>query len=83
MMRRKPMLIAIVAVTMAMATGCESHEKKVADLQTEYDKLAKQFQQDCSGEYLDVPPKPSSKCKDEDARMKTAWDRLQSERANK
>lgn len=82
-MHRKPMHFAIIALTMSMAAGCKSHERKVADLQNEYDKLAKQFQQDCSGEYLDIPPKPSSKCKDEDARMKAAWDRLQAERANK
>lgn len=82
-MRRKPMYFAIVALALAMAAGCKSHQKKVADLQSEYDKLAKQFQQDCSGEYLDVPPKPSSKCKDEDARMKAVWDRLQAELAKK
>jgi hypothetical protein len=82
-MRRKAMLFTLTALTTMIAAGCKSHEAKVADLQNEYDKLAKQFQQDCSGEYLDVPPKVSPKCKDEDAKMKAAWDRMQAERANK
>ena len=64
-------------------TGCQSHQAKVAHLQKQYDQLAKQFQQDCSAEYLDIPPKISPKCKDEDTRMKDAWNRLQAERSKK
>jgi hypothetical protein len=79
-MRRKEVLFAIVTMLGSICTGCKSHQVKVADLQNEYDQLAKQFQRDCSGEYLDVPPKISPKCKEEDAKMKAAWDRLQAER---
>lgn len=82
-MRRKTMLVAITALLGCLFTGCKSHKAKVSDLQNEYDRLAKQFQQDCSGEYLAVPPKLSQKCKDEDTEMKAAWDRLQAERAQK
>ncbi len=82
-MRRTAMLFAVATVLGCAFTGCKSHEAKVSDLQSEYDKLAKQFQQDCSGEYLDVPPKISPKCKYEDTRMKAAWDQLQAERAKK
>ena len=82
-MRRKTMLLIMATILGCALAGCKSHEAKVSDLQNEYDKLAKQFQQDCSGEYLDVPPKISPKCKDEDTKMKAAWDRLQAERANK
>ena len=38
-------------------------------LQNEYDRLAEQFQQDCSGEMIKVPPKLSPKCKDERQEM--------------
>lgn len=77
-------MLLTLAMTLSCAlAGCRSHEAKVTDLQNDYDKLAKQFQQDCSGEYLDVPPKISPKCKDEDTKMKVAWDRLQAERGNK
>jgi hypothetical protein len=82
-MRRKTMLLTITALLGCLFMGCKSHQSKVSDLQNDYDRLAKQFQQDCSGEYLDVPPKLSPKCKDEDAKMKAAWDRLQAERAQK
>jgi hypothetical protein len=77
------MLFALTALATMTAAGCKSHEAKVSDLQSEYDKLAKQFQQDCSGEFLDIPPKISPKCKDEDTKMKAAWDQLQAERAKK
>ena len=64
-------------------TGCQSHQAKVAHLQKQYDQLAEQFQQDCSAEYLDIPPKISPQCKDENTRMKDAWNRLQAERSKK
>ena len=82
-MRRTAMLFTTATILGCALTGCKSHEAKVSDLQGEYDRLAKQFQQDCSGEYLDVPPKVSQKCKDEDAKMKAAWEQLQAERAKK
>ena len=82
-MRSTTRLFALAAIFGCAIAGCKSHQAKVSDLQNEYATLAKQFQQDCSGEYLDVPPKIGAKCKDEDARMKAAWDRLQVERNKK
>ena len=73
----------VVMAVFLIFSGCQSHQAKVANLQKQYDDLAKQFQQDCSAEYLDIPPKISPKCKDEDTRMKDAWNRLQSERSTK
>jgi hypothetical protein len=72
---------ALSAVLILALSGCQSHQSKVDALQKEYDRLAKQFHQDCSAEYLDVPPKISPKCSDEDKQVKDAWDRLQAERA--
>jgi len=82
-MRSTARVIALATIIGCTIVGCKSHEAEVSDLQNEYDTLAKQYQQDCSGELLDVPPRISQKCKDEDARMKAAWDRLQTERARK
>jgi len=82
-MRSTTRLLALAAIFGCAIAGCKSHEAKVSDLQNEYETLAKQYQQDCSGELLDVPPKISQKCKDEDAKMKAAWDRLQAERAKR
>ena len=82
-MRSTIRLLALAAIFGCAIAGCKSHEAKVSDLQNEYETLAKQYQQDCSGELLDVPPKISQKCKDEDAKMKAAWDRLQAERAKR
>lgn len=73
--------IACSAVLILALAGCKSHQAKVDALQKEYDRLAKQFHQDCSAEYLDVPLKISPKCSDEDKQVKDAWDRLQAERA--
>lgn len=79
-----PSWVFAVAVVLAlMSMGCQSHQSKVDALQKEYDDLAKQFHQDCSAEYLTVPPKVSPKCAEEDAKVKSAWDRLQAERATK
>jgi len=72
---------ALSAVLILALSGCQSHQSKVDALQKEYDRLAMQFHQDCSAEYLDVPPKISPKCSDEDKQVKDAWDRLQAERA--
>ena len=76
-------LFAAAAVLMLAATGCQSRQAKVDALQKEYDDLAKQFHQDCSAQYLSVPPKVSPKCEEEDTKVKNAWDRLQAERAQK
>ncbi len=79
---RRVITCTALAAALGM-TGCQSHQAKVADLQKQYDQLAKQFQLDCSAEYLDIPPKISPKCKDEDTRMKDAWNRLKAERSKK
>lgn len=74
---------ALSAVLVLALSGCQSHQSKVDALQKEYDRLAKQFYQDCSAEYLDIPPKVSPKCTEEDKKVKDAWDRLQAERDKK
>ena len=38
---------------------------------------------DCSAEMLNVPPKLSPKCADENKKVGDAWTRLQAERAKK
>ena len=58
----------------------KSHQAKVDRFQKEYDRLAA-VHQDCSAEYLKVPPTLSPKCNDENNKVKAAWDRLQAERA--
>lgn len=81
-MRHTTMIFALATILMVFS-GCQSRKARMADLQKQYDQLAKQFQQDCSAEYLSVPPKISPKCEEEDKKMKAAWDRLQAERATK
>ncbi len=61
--------------------GCQSHQSKVDALQQEYDRLGQQYRQDCSAEMLNVPPKLSPKCTDENKKVGDAWTRLQAERA--
>jgi len=80
-MRRATMLFAVATILSFAFSGCQSHQAKVAALQKQYDQLAKQYQQDCSGEYLDVPPKISPKCKSEETKMNEAWNRLKTERS--
>lgn len=82
-MRRTAIFAVFTAILGIAITGCQSHQAKVADLQKQYDQIAKQFQQDCSAEYLELPPKISPKCKTEDARMKDAWNRLEAERTKR
>jgi hypothetical protein len=62
-------------------TGCRSRQTDLDALQKKYDQLANQFKHDCSAEYLNVPPKISPKCAEEDKKVKDAWDQLQAERA--
>lgn len=76
--------IARFTIVLGLAfTGCQSHQAKVDALQKEYDRLASQFHQDCSAEYLKIPPTISAKCTEEDKQVKEAWNRLQAEVANK
>jgi hypothetical protein len=71
------------AASLLVLAGCESHQAKVDRLQKEYDRLAAQFQADCSSEYYKVPPTLSSKCQGEKDQMDGAWKLLQKERAGK
>jgi uncharacterized small protein (DUF1192 family) len=80
--------IPLVLLTAALAlAGCQSHESKVADLQSEYDRLAAQFHKDCNAEISDAAmnpishPKISQKCTDEDNQLTTLENRLKAERA--
>jgi hypothetical protein len=72
--------LTVIAVSVLALGGCQSHQSKVDALQKEYDQLAAQFHQDCSAEYLEVPPTISAKCTDEDKKVKGAWDQLQAQR---
>jgi hypothetical protein len=74
--------ILTVASVLGLA-GCENHQAKADRLQKEYDRLAAQFQTDCSSEYYKVPPTLSSKCQGEKDQMDGAWKLLQKERAGK
>jgi len=80
-MRRTTRLATYTAVLIFAVTGCESHQGKVDALQKEYDQLGQQFRQDCSAEMVNVPPKLSPKCTDENKKVGDAWSRLQAERA--
>jgi hypothetical protein len=71
---------ALSAVLILALSGCQSHQSKVDALQKEYDQINQQFAKDCSAEYLNMPPKLSPKCVDENKKMKDAWDQLQAER---
>jgi hypothetical protein len=74
----------VLSVILIIAfTGCQSQEAKVDALQKEYDQLGQQYRQDCSAEMLNVPPKLSPKCADENKKVGDAWNRLQAERAKK
>jgi hypothetical protein len=80
MRRTVRLVIVTTAVTFAFV-GCQSHKARVDALQKEYDQLANQFHQDCSAEYLKIPPTISEKCNQEDKNVKGAWNHLQAERA--
>ena len=80
-MLKAALLVILSASSVLVLAGCESHQAKVGRLQKEYDRLAAQFHQDCSAEYLKLPPTPSPKCTDEDKKVKAAWDQLQAERS--
>jgi outer membrane murein-binding lipoprotein Lpp len=57
------------AASVLTLVGCESRQAKVDALQQQYDQLAAQFHQDCSDEYLKVPPTISTKCTNEDKKV--------------
>lgn len=80
-MRR--LLILSLVVTVFALSGCQSQQAKIDDAQKDYDTKAKKFQQDCSSELLNVPPKLSPKCQEEDRQQAEAWKRLQAERSQK
>ena len=81
---RRTAIVAATAVMLTIAVlGCQSRQAKVDALQKKYDRLGKQFRQDCSSEMLNVPPKLSPKCSEESKRVGEAWNRLLAERAKK
>ena len=78
--------IPLVLLTAALAlAGCQGHEAKVADLQSQYDRLAAQFHKDCNAEISDAAmnpishPKISQKCTDEDNQLTAMANRLKAE----
>lgn len=80
-MRPSAKLIVLSAILVASLSGCQSHQAKIDALRKEYDQLGQQYRQDCSAEMLNVPPKLSPKCADENKKVGDAWTRLQAERA--
>lgn len=79
---RRLFILSFVAVIFVI-TGCQSQQAKINDAQKDYDAKAKRFQEDCSSELLNVPPKLSPKCQEEDRVQAEAWKRLQAERSKK
>ncbi len=81
---RHATIVTATAVTLTIAVlGCQSHQAKVDALQKKYDQLGQQFRQDCSSEMLNIPPKLSPKCSEENKKVGEAWKKLQAERARK
>jgi hypothetical protein len=80
-MHHSARVAVLLAVLVFGITGCQSHQGQVDALQKEYDQLGQQYRQDCSAELLNVPPKLSPKCTDENKKVGDAWNRLQAERA--
>ena len=73
-------LFAAALVTV-FPIGCQSHQGKIDALQKQYDRLSAEMKQDCSAEYLKVPPTLSPKCTEENKKVTEAWKRLQAERS--
>ena len=82
-MHRTEWLTILTAVLLLNSIGCKSHQARIDELQTEYDRLGAQFQRDCNEELLKVPPTLSPKCQDENKKVQDAWNRLQAERSKK
>jgi hypothetical protein len=82
-MIKAALFIVLSAASVLVLAGCQGHQAKVDRLQKEYDRLAAQFQSDCSAEYYKVPPTLSPKCQSEKDQMDDAWKLLQKERGGK
>ena len=82
-MLKAALLTGFAAASLQILAGCEGHQAKVDRLQKEYDRLAAQFQSDCSAEYYKVPPTLSPKCQSEKDQMDSAWKLTQKERGGK
>ena len=65
-MLKAALFTILSAASVLVLAGCEGHQVKVDRLQKEYDRLAAQFQSDCSAEYYKVPPTLSPKCQSEE-----------------
>ena len=73
--------LSAAALMTVFPIGCQSHQSKIDALQKEYDRLSAEMKQDCSAEYLKVPPTLSPKCTEENKKVTEAWKRLQAERS--
>ena len=73
-------LLSAAALVTVFPIACQSHQAKIDALQKEYDRLSAEMKQDCSAEYLKVPPTLSPKCTEENKKVTEAWKRLQAER---
>jgi hypothetical protein len=82
-MRRTAIFVEFVAILAIATLGCQGHRAKIDALQKKYDRLGKQFQQDCSAEYFKVPPTLSTKCSAEKQNLDVTLAQLQAERAKK
>ena len=82
-MRRSAIFVGFTVILAIATLGCQSHQAKVDALQKKYDQLGQQFRQDCSSEMLNIPPKLSPKCSEENKKVGEAWKKLQAERARK
>ena len=82
-MLKAALLTMLTAASLQILAGCEGQQAKVDRFQKEYDRLAAQFQSDCSAEYYKVPPTLSPKCQGEKDQMDNAWKLLQKERSGK
>lgn len=82
MHRTGTMVVLGLALAFA-ATGCRSHQAKVADLQKQYDQLGAQYRKDCFAEVTEIAPTPSPRCSAEKRKLDDAWAQLQATRAKK
>ena len=82
-MRRTAMFAVFTAILGLAVLGCQSHQAKVDALQKKYDQLGSSSGRIARAEMLNVPPKLSPKCSEENKRVGEAWSELQAERAKK
>ena len=72
-MLKAALFTILSAASVLVLAGCESHQAKDrSSFRRNTTDLAAQFQQDCSAEYLKVPPTLSPKCH---GRKQTKWKR--------